>query len=236
MENNNKIIQELKEISPLLIQFKNSTLYRTSNSYFNAFADTVIDKIKSGAEPSYYLTKQNVYSAPLGYFESLSATIVQKIKAQEINNEVFEEMEGVSPFLNTISKTPVYSVPSNYFSSLAWNKNLTPVNHAKVISLSAGKKALRYLAAAVIIGVLAIGVYLFAGKQPGSVQGSEQAVSQVKTLSEQEIVDFLKTTAPTETIASTASSNLKYSDIKNSVSKMSDTEIQQFLQDNGDEM
>lgn len=243
MENNNKILQELQDISPLLISARNSNPYKVAFSYFDNLADSIIEKIRSEAEPSFSFSKENVYNAPAGYFDSLSASIVQQIKEKTLLNEVFEEMETISPLLNTISKKPVYTVPEGYFEKAEWNDLMNGntarvVKPAKIISLAKSRKVVRYVAAAAIIGSLAIGSFLFNGKQNTLQQATatnEQAASEVKTLSEQEIVDFLKTTSPGENIALTTSGTLiKDNDIKNSVSEMSDAEIQRFLQENGE--
>lgn len=234
-QNSNKILQELKEISPLLIQVDNTNPYTTSFSYFSNLADDIIGKIKSGTEAEWYLTKENAYSAPAGYFETLPATIVQKIKGGEYKSEVFEELENISPLLNTISKKTVYSVPKGYLDSVNWNKSELFVKKAKVISLRFSR-AIKYTAAAVIIGLLAIGIFLITGKQ-NTDTARAKAASEVKQLSEQEIVDFLKTTSPAENIVSTVNNNsTKENDIKSSVSKMSDNEIQQFLKENGEQV
>jgi len=236
METNNKILQELKEISPLLIQVTQRNPYSISSSYFDTLAQGVVEKIKSGAELHWHFSKENIYSTPANYFEALPATIVQKIKSEETKNTVFEEMEEISPLLNTISKKPVYTVPAGYLDATKWNKDEIKAEKAKVISFTSVSKAVRYIAAAVIIGLLAIGIFLFTGKQTAQTANAK-AAAELKQLSEQEIVDFLKTTSPTENMVSTSNNNnTKENDIKSSVSKMSDNEIQQFLQENGEQV
>ncbi|HEX8279520.1 MAG TPA: hypothetical protein VF540_12535 [Segetibacter sp.] len=236
METNSKILEELKEISPLLTQVYNRNPYSISFSYFTHLADDVVGKIKSGTEPEWFFTKENVYSTPADYFETLPTTILQKAKREKSKSAVFEEMEQISPLLNTISKKPVYTVPDGFLENATWEKGTSVTEKAKVISFTRVNKAVRYVAAAVIFGLLALGIFLFTGKQ-NTGSANAKAAAQVKQLSEQEIVDFLKTTAPAENMVSNVnSSNSKENDIKSSVSKMSDTEIQEFLNENGEQV
>ncbi|MCW3108295.1 MAG: hypothetical protein JWQ09_2801 [Segetibacter sp.] len=237
MENNNKILHELEDISPLLTQFENKTPYSVSSSYFSTLSDRIAEKIKSGEELTWYFTRENPYFTPAGYFETLPAIIVQKIEKEESKSDVFEEMEEISPLLNTISKKPVYTVPDGYLAKAEWNKSETTVKKAKVVSFTTSKRAFNYAAAAVIIALLTIGMFLFTGKENTTSQADNvKAASEVKKLSEQEIIDFLKTASPTENIVSvTNSANTNDNDIKSSVSKMTDKEIQEFLQENGEQ-
>lgn len=236
--NNNKILEELKEITPLLSRLENKNPYAVSFSYFDNLADKILEKIITGAEPSYFFTRKNPYSAPVGYFRNLSASIMLKVEEEASKSEIFEEMEEISPLLNTISKRNVYTAPDGYFVKAEWTKSSVPVKKSKVVSISTGKRFFNYAAAA-IIGLLVTGLFLFTGKENRNATANVKAASEVKKLSEQEIVDFLKTTAPTENIIVTNNgSNKKDSDIKSIVSQMSDKEIQQFLEENGakDEM
>lgn len=236
METNSKILQELKEISPLLTQVYNRNPYSIPFSYFEQVADDIVGKIKSGAEAEWFFTKEIVYSTPTDYFDTLPSSILNRINLEKTKSGVFEEMEQISPLLNTINKKPLYTVPEGFLENTAWNKDKNYVEKAKVISFTRVSKAVRYVAAAVIIGLLAVGIFLFTGKQNTAVANAK-AAAQLKQLSEQEIVDFLKTTSPAENIVSTANkNNTKENDIKSSVSKMSDSEIQDFLKENGEQV
>jgi hypothetical protein len=60
---------------------------------------------------------QNVYQVPTGYFDGLAAEILKRIKALEATSPT-EELENLSPLLNTISKKMPHSVPAGYFDTL----------------------------------------------------------------------------------------------------------------------
>lgn len=237
MENNNEILQELKEMSPVLRQLKNKVPYTVSSSYFNLLSDTVVSKIRTTEEVDLNFTKASAYTVPTGYFADLSSTIFKKIAKENGQSEIFEEMEEIAPLLNTISKKPVYSVPHQYFEKADWSKKQKAEQKGDVRFLVPRTRMLRYAAAAVIIGLLTIGLFLFSGKQ-GLDQRTVKAnaVSDVKTLSEQEILEFLKTTSSSDNIVSNnSSSNQKDADIKSIVNQMSDKEIQRFLEEYGEQ-
>ena len=69
------------------------------------------------------------YRVPDGYFDNLVGVIIKKIKAAEPAN-TRQELEEISPLLNSISKTNPYSVPQGYFSELSKSMEGIPANDA----------------------------------------------------------------------------------------------------------
>jgi hypothetical protein len=240
MHNNNKILQELQEFAPLLTQTENKPPYTVSLTYFDSFSGTIMEKIKSEVEIKYYLSRDMPFSIPDYYFQNFSSRVLQIIRGKKTENAVFDELEEISPLLNTISKQHTYDVPAKYFETKQWKKNVYTDQRAKVISFTSLKRIAGLLAAAVIIGLLAVGIFIFTGKEDSNSKAYHvKIIPEVNKLSEQEIVDFLKTTSSTDNIVSTKNIQpQKIKDIKSAVSKMSDEEIQGFLQENGvkDEM
>lgn len=237
MDNNNEILQELKEMSPVLRQLKNKVPYTVPFFYFEVLPNTIVSKIITTEEPNLPFTQANPYTIPHNYFADLSSGILKRITRENGQSEIFEEMEEIAPLLNTVSKKPVYVVPERYFEKVHWSKNKKEEQKGELRFMTSGNKVLRYAAAAVIIGLLTCGLFLFLGKQ-GEDQRSVKAntVSEVKQLSEQEIVEFLKTNSSSDNIVShKSSSNQKDTDIKSIVNKMSDKEIQRFLEEYGDQ-
>ena len=62
--------------------------------------------------------KKPVFTVPDGYFENFSHTVLLKVKELEANS-VASELANLSSLLPGLSKEMPYSVPENYFSSLA---------------------------------------------------------------------------------------------------------------------
>jgi flagellar assembly factor FliW len=234
MEYNSEILQELKEISPLLSQIENKNPYIIASSYFSALPGNVLNKIKADDEAFSSFTRINPYTAPANYFNRLSDNIIKKLNVDEDQNEVFAEMEEISPLLNTISKSPVYSTPPHYFNDLTVPNDARVEKTSKFLYFRRSKKMLSYAVAAIIIGLLFVGIFLVTGKE-GTSTANVKTLPEVNRLSEQEIVDFLKTTSPADNVViSTSKSNKKDVDIKRMVDEMSDKEIQQFLEENGE--
>ncbi len=238
MENRNTILQELEEISPYIAQSEKKNPYQVSSLYFDNLAATVIENIKQDKEPSYFFTQEIPFSVPTHYFEELPQLILQKAAGQnKYAQEVFEEMESISPLLNTINKKSVYTVPEDYLAKAVWNRNEQVATKAKVISFTRSKRMVRFAAAAIITALLAIGIFLFTNKQNTDLQASNNEVtSEMKKLSEDEIIDFLKTNSSAENLTSViTNTNPNDGDIKKSVSEIPDNEIQQFLQESGEQ-
>jgi hypothetical protein len=59
----------------------------------------------------------NVYQVPVGYFDSLATTVLGRIKAME-SKDAREELEHLSPFLNSVSRKMPYTIPSGYFEDI----------------------------------------------------------------------------------------------------------------------
>ncbi|GEO10537.1 hypothetical protein [Segetibacter aerophilus] len=236
MEKNNKILQELQECAPSLMQIDNKTPYRVALTYFDGLSGAITEKIKLNSDVKYYFSTDMPYSIPGDYFENFSSRVLEKIYEEEEVNEAFDELKEIAPLLNKISRKPVYSIPANYFEEKQWKKNIIADSRAKIISITAPKKIYRFLAAAVIIGLLAIGLFIFIGKDNTNARSYQvKAIPAVNKLSEQEIVEFLKTTSPNENIVSNKNiQRSKHNDIRSAVSRMSDEEIQEFLQENGE--
>jgi hypothetical protein len=234
MENENKILEELKSLTPSLMQIQKKQTYSVSASYFDNLAHAVVEKIRSGTEPRYYFTKQNPYITPANYFDRLPQLILDKVPSKTEENDVLKEMENVAPLLNRISKKPVFSVPEHYFENSVIN-SIADKQKAKVVSFY-GTRLLRYTTAAVVTGLLGIGIFLFNGKNTRSNDPDLKAAADVKKLSEQEIIDFLKTNSPIDNVTSLNNNvNPTEKDIKQSVSEIPDREIQRFLKENGEQ-
>lgn len=243
MEYNSDILQELKEISPLLLQTKNKNPYIIASSYFNDLSEVVLHKIKADDEAFSSFTRINPYTAPVNYFDLLSNNIIERINLGADKNEVFAEMEEISPLLNTISKAPVYSIPPRYFNEVIASNHgevergsKEVERSSKIVYFRRSKKMLSYAIAAIIIGLLSVGIFLVIGKERATTTTAHvETLPEVNRLSEQEIVDFLKTTSPADNVViSSSRSNIKDVDIKRMVNEMSDKEIQQFLEENGE--
>jgi hypothetical protein len=132
MENRSTILNELREISPVLAQTDLQNPYQAPAGYFESLAGEVLQKVKGQfyqVPDNYFETlpdqllqkvKGQFYEIPLGYFESLPETILNRIKADQ-TNDAGEELEMLSPLLKGIGKKNPFSMPEGYFSELSDN-------------------------------------------------------------------------------------------------------------------
>jgi hypothetical protein len=153
--------------------------------------------------------------------------MLELVKQDETFQTPQEELEGLSPLLSGLKKQVPYSIPENYFETLAVNgKNET--GKAKVISLGA-LKWLRYAAAAVIIGIVTMGGFLLFNKN--EVDPADKSYAWVKKnlnkVSTDELNKFIDMTSEDAPVL--ASNNSV--EVKELVKNIPDKEIQDFLDD-----
>jgi hypothetical protein len=111
MENRNDILNELREISPVLVAAEKVNVYTVPAGYFNDLAGNILQLIKEENSPFLSGINKQAGHVPEGYFDTLADSILGKIKAQQ--NEAYY------PVLDTVSKQNVYTVPDGYFETLA---------------------------------------------------------------------------------------------------------------------
>lgn len=151
---NNNIISELKQISPLLAGLPRHPVFYVPEGYFNALPQHILLKIN----------KEHTHSnVPEGYFDNLADHIMHKIRETEATN-ISEELP---PILASVSRENVHHVPAGYFDSLAQQITLKVVKpKARVISISVFSGFARYAAAAVITGILGLGLFSRLNNKP----------------------------------------------------------------------
>lgn len=236
MKNKNIIFEELKEISPLMVQIENTNVYSVSASYFDELSLKVIKKIRLTEKLYNISAPVTPYGIPGNYFKNLPETIFNKILLTHANSiEVLEETEAIAPILNTISKKPVYTVPADFFENMQMPVMEVKKLEAKVVPINSWSKLFKFSAAAVVILFSGIGLYTITSKNNLSIAFGNNARNKVKNLSKEEIVNFLKFNIPAENITSAVKHKLKNENaIRSSLKEVSDKEIQQYLIETGE--
>jgi ribosomal protein L12E/L44/L45/RPP1/RPP2 len=149
MKQNAEILNELKELSTVVADVPKVNVYSVSDNYFEQMHTEVMTTI----------TSENKYAVPAGYFENLTASILQKVKA----NDVAEELQSISATVAAIGNKNVYEVPAKYFENL--NYNTAKKQEAKVIPITKGlSKVVKLAAAAVVTGLLGFGIFTYVQK------------------------------------------------------------------------
>jgi hypothetical protein len=237
MENKADILQELREISPLIADFQSVNPYRVPEGYFTSLSVAIVEKIR--IETVLGQASADTYGVPAGYFEGLSANILSKIKTGEANNEVRIELAEVAPLLNTISREQVYTVPSGYFEELDLTAAMKTPKEGKVVTLRIARKWMQFAAAAVMAGILVTGAFLFTDDR-GSLNQTKTDIpdvsSEMNKVSEDELVTYLDYTE--HIIAAPAATSLateaELADVKNNLHQLSDEELNQYLKENAE--
>lgn len=220
MQLNATILKELQEIAPSLIEIRGDMPYTLPQGYFDTLPEAVLAKIRINAAQS------NTYAVPDGYFSSLPNLVMAKIKAGQ--HEVSAELNEIAPLLNTISKAPVYTVPEGYFNRLS-----APVPKAKVVKMGSSRRWMQLAVAAVTMGVLVTGAFLFTD-QNQQVLDYEQyqsidAQAAVKSLPDETLIEYMEAQASlsgSDVVEETGSAE------SNDLQLISDEELSNFVNDN----
>ena len=226
MSRNYTIEEELRSETPVVAGIVNKSVYSVPADYFENIAIVVLRKINNKLESELAFTNSIPYSIPEHYFQDLSTIILQKIREAKPVDSVVDELNSIAPLLNTINKKQVYAVPQGYFENVSSTENRVQKPQGKVIGFHFNK-IYKFTAAAVVTGIVAIGMYLFTGKETATQQASlEASKTEVKNLSEADIVEFLADPG-----VATFSSSRPAREIHDAVKDIPDDEIKQFLQD-----
>lgn len=159
MDRSEQILNEIKEISPLLADIDRVNCYALPEAYFEGLPDAVLQKIQA-TEIKLPALAATYYRIPENYFESLPRQILSQIHK---SSEVQEEMEAIAPLLNSINKQPVFSLPERYFKELKPQITHSAAEPAegKLVKFKTYRRWMQYAAAAMVAGILISGAFLF---------------------------------------------------------------------------
>jgi hypothetical protein len=193
--------------------------------YFENLSSNILNKIKEQqldvqTPASTFLEgikHSNLFEVPNGYFESLSSVILDKINEQNVISAT-DELKLLSPLLQSIKHINIFEVPEGYFDpSPADVFHHVGTMPAKVVSMIKSnsnrrkKLIVRYAAAAVVTGAMALGVYKYAEKpvatntipavsfitldpsiEKGKVMNEQQFNEALNSLTKEDITNYLE--------------------------------------------
>ncbi len=201
MENNTDILNELKGLSPVLAAIGKINVFTVPEGYFEHLGEGIMMGIEnesgSGSKTNPDSTGATV---PDGYFDSLATTILSKAKALD-GEDASAEIRALSPMLYSIQDVNVYGVPSGYFEDLSEIILQKVKPQATVIKMKwRSNSFLKYAAAAVFTGVMALGVFKFTGNDPEMALPDyvtagllvQDVDSELSKITDDEIVKFLE--------------------------------------------
>ena len=224
MKHSEYILNELKEISPLLAEIEKMNVYTVPESYFSGLDKQILEKAKNAtssilpaSDTSYFASETHFLDVPDGYFDNLAGNILKKIKSLQIEN-AGEELRQLSPVLYAVQNENVFSVPAGYFDTLPGTilHSIQPSTQAKVVAINAIKKrslVWNYAIAAMLTGVMAVSALWITNKSfkltpvisevkniPSYVLDANQFKNEqqlnegIASLSDDEIIKYLEVT------------------------------------------
>ena len=234
MSSRNTIQDELRGLNSELSPDFHGTPYAVPSGYFESLAEAVLAKIKRQnlspvseiAELSPLLaglSKKMPFSIPDDYFQ----TSIENLPLAAFENEE-------SAMLSFIGKEMPYDVPAGYFENLPVQL-LSKVagTNAKVVPFR--RKVVRLMAAAVVIGVMAVaGIFYFTkgGTDTNNNTTPTDVAVELKKVSTEELDEFIKSAdinLTDETTQVTAKNTMKPKEAK-IFRDVTDEELKAFLE------
>jgi hypothetical protein len=125
VKTDNEILNELRQLSPVIAEIGRGNVFEVPLNYFEQFAGMMLLRVQGtqGDEPVFSslqrVDKNLLFTAPpQGYFEGFADKMLSRIKAESIGS-VNEEIATLSPLLSKIKKEMPYLVPQDYFESFS---------------------------------------------------------------------------------------------------------------------
>ncbi len=161
MKPQNTILEELNEIAPTLIKVGKAMPYAIHQGYFEQLAESILEKATFDLMPS---SENKGYQVPNQYFSGLANKILQRVKGADTEElgALMLENESIAPILNSISKEMPFALPEYYFEQFDIQ---IPVEKTKVVQLKKMRTWVTYAAAAVFVGIMVTGSFLFSDKK-----------------------------------------------------------------------
>lgn len=231
MEPMNEILKELNEISPAVAALERKTPFSVPDDYFSKLADQLVPLV-TNREP--LLSKLSPFDVPTGYFETLAADILSKVNTSDL--DVRREISEIAPLLDSISRENIYAVPVGYFEHFKVTLPQTKVFQLRPFP----KKAswLKYLAAAVLTGVIGTAIYVNAGNDQGGATLANENNStaeyhqSLQAISSTEIANYISKDGDDLEVAADASET--DNGIQAVIQTVNEIDIKEYLKENTD--
>ena len=200
MKSTNDILEELRELSPVLAGMEKLNVFTVPAGYFDLLSEDILAGVRNEGNTDGDTGSGSIEEVPHGYFDSLAETIMGKIKSTQVET-ASEETRALSPMLYSIRNENVFEVPAGYFEELsnAVISRLTPQQAKIVVMKRRTTTFFKYAVAAAFTGVMALGVFKFTGPSktelPDYVMAGlkiENIDQEFSKISDDEIVKYLE--------------------------------------------
>lgn len=161
MENNIEILNELKELSPLIAGMEKLNVFTVPEGYFETLSDDILTgiAIENGTVAG-RLSGSFSADVPVGYFDALADNILNRIRSQK-EESAPDELRVLSPMLYSIQNENVFEVPRGYFDSLSDTILAQVIPQQTKVVIMRSRTFIKYAVAAAFTGVMALGVFQF---------------------------------------------------------------------------
>ena len=163
MENSIDILNELKELSPIIAGMEKINVFKVPDEYFEHLSDDIMMGIKTESGIKDHVSANtSIADVPEGYFGSLADNVLAKIKSLT-TEDAAAELRILSPMLYSIQNQNVFDVPDGYFEGLSEDvlTKLQPQQQKVIVMRKRSNTFLKYAVAAAFTGVMALGVFKF---------------------------------------------------------------------------
>lgn len=212
-------LPENLDLKPAPANLKQPTV---PEGYFDQLAASILDKIKSEQSAKEEISslspilsdlqQKQVFEVPTGYFSQLSSAIFYSVQ----NAPSSDELRELSPVLHGIQPINPFELPAGYFDGLSNSILQKAKASSAAVAMSSPVRTLflKYAAAAIVTGIIALGALQYLG-QPTPSNSSNNAVAVLD-----ESVEKGKT--------------MNDSQFKEALEKLSPADIAKYLENEGD--
>jgi hypothetical protein len=219
--------------------------FTVPEGYFDNLADNILKKIKAEADSVddelqsispvlANINRKAPFDVPEGYFRETAANIMAGIHAIDF---VESELELLSPQLSGLRQKNIFQVPPGYFENFPAQILSLVRKPGRVVGGNFGSRFLRYASAAAVIGIIAVGAWIFSkngnNASLATVDVTSDLDSSINRLSDVEIKNYINNNTITFPETNTASTDIAVDDIKDMLADVSDAEIRAYLNQNG---
>lgn len=231
MQRRIEITEELASILTSKLVWPVAVPYKVPAGYFDALSAMILERISIGLPG-----KVNVFEVPENYFDHLPDTILQAVRRAEVS----DELQEVAPFLHSVPKTNPYQAAAPVLDLRSIMENKAEGDSGKVITMPATRKNLwmRYVAAAVMIGVLITAAFIYNSNQTLNPVDADNYArmdvsSEISKLSEDELTSYLSSAEKLMIATADRESLLidELPDVNDHLEYMSDDELNQYLEE-----
>jgi hypothetical protein len=212
----NKIRSSEAEEPAFTPHLPRTNVFRVPEGYFESLASDIVSSVKLEREADPVLSpdlnslkQHSTYQVPEQYFSHLPSVILNRIREEEGREYLPEPLSSVK------NKNP-FTIPEGYFESLSFIINQKPdiSGSAKVVRMSSHRSIIKYAVAAVLTGLLGLGIF--------SRFSSSESGNQPTTL------------VMNENVMKNAESIIKKDNFDEVLASLKDEEIVKYLESNGE--